>query len=206
MNEFQKIKTTEFWQSFSNNITSFQQITSPEDTPYEQALGNLQEIDEGLWIEYCLDPGGNELVITAEGKENLFPLVEEIVKLAPEINGWTFTALKPKLGFPVSTQYEGVTIEIGSIVFDPLFSDNDQGLGLRIYVPGIKNDQIINATNGLLTALDHGLGERYFSEQIQHIEVCCLDDTIDPDEFIPLTDLEKYINWRLEKLKTGQSS
>jgi hypothetical protein len=126
-------------------------------------------------------------------------LVESIVAAAPKIPGWSVLALKPRLGFPVTTRWEAVTIAIADIVFEPLEQATSNDLGIRIYVPGITTESAKDAHNALLRALDHALGERAFSESIQYIEVVPLPSDVSAADHIPLTQLENFINWRRKR-------
>ena len=97
-----------------------------------------------------------------------------------------------------------VTIADG--VFDPLERDGSDDLGLRMYVPGLADDSVDDAHNALLRALDHALGEREFAESVQFTEVVPLPDGVSANDFIPLADLEKYIEWRKSSKERRLSS
>lgn len=159
---------------------------------YDELLQKLQEIDEGLFFEFAVSPGDCELIVTAEGEKSLFSLVEEIVAAAPVIEGWRILALKPKLGFPGSIVWDGCQVAIEEVVFDPLENESDE-LGLRLLVPGLVDQDADRVHNALLRAIDHGLGEREFAEAVAYTEVAALEGAA--DEFIPLIDLESFIQW-----------
>ncbi len=200
MDEAQAKAIQNFWHIFTQNVDAFEVISSPEDEAYEIALAALQNINENLWLEYSLE--AKELIVTAHGNTKLFGLADEIVSRAPQIRDWKTISLKPKNGFPETTIWEGTSIVISDIVFDPFEIEDDSGLGLDIYVPNVSSENLEDARAALLVALDHGLGERFFSEHIVHIEAHCLDDTINREEYIALTDLEEYIRWRLDQLNS----
>lgn len=183
----------EFWHSFESNSRRLAQARSADSAVYDELLGKLQEIDEGLFFEFAVSPGDCELIVTAEGKKPLFSVVEEIVAAAPAVKGWKMFALKPKLGFPEFIEWEGYQVAIGEIVFDPLENESDE-LGLRLLVPGMGDDDADSAHNAILRAIDHGLGEREFAESVAYTEVAVLEEAA--EEFIPLTDLESFIQWR----------
>ena len=108
-------------------------------------------------------------------------------------------ALKPKLGFPESVEWEGHKINVADVVFDPLSEGESDDLGLRLLVPGMKDEQAEKVHNGLLRAIDHGLGEREFAESVQYTEIAALEGSA--DEYIPLADLESFIQWRKKRRK-----
>jgi hypothetical protein len=183
-----------FWKTFEQRAAALVKIKSADDPVYEEILTQLQEVDDGLYFEFSARPGNFEFIVTAEGNEALFPLVERLIAAAPAMNGWTFFALKPKLGFPETVEWDGFVIRIDDVVFEPLSDDESGALGVRLLVPGLDEGDFDNAHNGLLRALDHGLGEREFAGAIKFTEVAAL--TGSRDEFIPLQDLEQYIRWR----------
>lgn len=183
---------SEFWSSFQKNSEALSRIETADDPVYDELLEKLQQIDAGLFFEFSVQPEQCELLITAEGDQNLFACVDDIVAAAPKVRGWKIFALKPKLGFPKTVEWEGFEIAIADVVFDPL-ANAEGDLGLRILVPGLNEEDIDNAHNALLRAIDHGLGEREFAESIQHTEVAALEGPA--SEYIPLSDLERYVQW-----------
>lgn len=182
-----------FWGAFVKRADELAHIRSAEEPVYDELLEELQGIDEGLYFEFSAKPGNRELIITAEGDLALFPLVDEIVAAAPSVDGWKVFALKPQLGFPESVAWEGFRVKIADVVFDPL-SDEDGNLGLSLLVPGLRDENVDDAHNALLRAIDHGLGERAFAQAVQYTEVLCLEEP--SDDYIPLTELENFIAWR----------
>src|SRR5215469_13672049 len=72
------------------------------------AVEQLKKVDEHFWFELSSDRHpAREFIVTAEGHVNSFPIAEELVRLAPKTEGWTFIALKPAQGFQFTTNYEG---------------------------------------------------------------------------------------------------
>jgi len=184
-----------FWSLFRERARDLAVAGAADCAVYDQLLEQLQKVAPGLYLEFCSDPHECELIVTAEGNRDLFPIARAIVAAAPAIEGWTIRALKPKIGFPKTTRWEGFTLRIDDIVFDPLELDGSD-LGLRIFVPGIEAKDVENAHNAVLRALDHGLGEEKFAETVQSTEVRPLPADAAATDYIPLHDLEKFIEWR----------
>lgn len=63
--------------------------------------------------------GVNEFVVTAAGKKELFPVVDEMISLAPKLDAWEFTALKSASGLGFHTQYGDVTLKADERWFFP---------------------------------------------------------------------------------------
>ncbi len=161
----------EFWNLFQQCAVDLAVCKSADSPVYDALLEKLQRIDPGLYLEFSAGPGACELIIRAEGNRALFSLVLEVVAAAPVIDGWTILALKPQLGCPKTTQWEGLTLLLADIVFDPLEEDGSSELGLRLFVPGLEEKDIDDAHNALLRALDHILGEERFAEAVRFTEV-----------------------------------
>lgn len=185
---------TKFWQLFARRHAALAQIDSADDPVYDELLEQLQQIDEGLFFEFSAEPGDCELIITAEGNSDLFDLVDSIVDAAPPTDGWTFIALKPKLGFPETVQWDGYVINIAEVRFESLCDPETGEFGVRLLVPGLSEEHTEDAHNALLRALDHALGERAFAETIQFTDVAPLETAT--GKSIALTDLEQFIEWR----------
>jgi hypothetical protein len=191
----------EFWDLFRLRAAALAAIESADDPTYDELLEKLHRIDPGLYFELSSNPGACELIVTAEGERDLFPLARTVVGAAPMVDGWTIQALKPKLGFPVTTQWENLTLVIADIAFDPVECDGGK-LGLRIFVPGLDPKDAEDAHNALLRAMDHGLGEEMFAEAIQGTEVHPMPAGATASNFIPLVELEAFVRWR-ERKRSG---
>jgi len=190
-----------FWSLFRERANDLAVARSADSAVYEQLLGQLQKIDRGLYMEFCSDPGECELIVTADGNQALFTLARTVVAAAPAIDGWKIRALKPKLGCPETACWEGLTLRIDGIVFDPLDGNGSEDLGLRIFVPGIEAEDVENAHSAVLRALDHSLGEEYLAQSVQFTELRPLPADAATDDYIPLRDLEKFIEWRKRRCK-----
>jgi hypothetical protein len=188
-----------FWQVFRREAAILARTASADSAAHRILLEALHAIDPGLFLEFAIEPGASELIVTADGTQSLFPLAREVVAAAPRVEGWTVRALKPKLGFPVTVRWENVTLRTPEIVFDPLERAGAQELGLRILVPGLEEKDIDDAHNAILRAMDHGLGEEQLANAVAYTEVRPLPADAAAGDFIPLTELEMFIQWRNSK-------
>lgn len=190
---------SEFWHVFQRRAQDLSAAKSADSPVYDALLQRLQAIDSGLYLEFSVHPGAKELIITADGKRSLFRVARAIVEAAPSVEGWTIRALKPKLGFPKKVRWNNIELRVADIMFDPLAQEGSENLGIRILIPDIMESETEDAHNAILRAIDHGLGEEEFAESVQYTEVCPLPAGAEPDEFIPLTQLEAFIRWRESK-------
>lgn len=186
----------EFWKRFAEVRDRLAGIQTADHPLYDDLLERLHAIDGGLWFEFAAEPAGGEIAITADGDTTLFPLVEEVVAEAPDLPGWEVHALKPCLGFPRQAAWEGWSVLVADLSFDPLETEGGEDLGIRVYVPGLPAADEEPALAAILRAIDHGLGERAFAEEIQHVEVAPRPEDARPGDAIPLSDLRLYLDWR----------
>lgn len=191
----------EFWRFFQEHEAELASASTADHPVYDLILEQLQKVDRGLYFEFCTNAPKKELIISADGEQALFPVVDCVVRNAPDIEGWLIFALKPQLGFPVNATWEGFSVKIADVVFEPLERTGSDELGIRMFVVGLRPEDVDKAHNALLRVIDHGLGERAFAESVHFTEVLPLPSGSSPKDHIPITDLEKYIEWRNKKLK-----
>jgi hypothetical protein len=184
----------DFWRCFLENRAEFAAAQGIDDPVCDVILDALQRVNPGLWFEFCTTPGTHEFIISAEGKRALFPLVEDVVARAPAMEEWKIFALKPKLGFPVWNIWEGHEVTIADVVFLPVFHRESGKLGLQLFVDGLNEDNEDDAHNALLRAIDHGLGERRFAEQVNSTWVHPLSELPEGRQALPLVELESYLD------------
>ncbi|SEK54251.1 hypothetical protein SAMN05216359_102146 [Roseateles sp. YR242] len=187
-----------FWSWLLSHQSDLDTLQSPDDEFWDVLLARLQAVNAGLWFEVSV-PGENdrEFVITAQGDWELFPLVDALVSVAPDVPGWTFVPLKPPMGFDFGIRYEGVELEPKNIWFEPMVDpDAPEVLGLRIAVLGFNDDQEQDFANGLLLILDTALGEKSAATDVDLVEVCEMPENPEEEGFLPLPELGSYVEWR----------
>jgi len=193
-------KVDRFWSTFGRNQAELAWIRSADDPVYDRILEALQDIDSGLYFEFSNNPGYNTLIITADGNKSLFATVDFIVARAPKMPGWTVFALRPAEGFPESARWENFCIKIENVYFNAL-ERPDSGIDLYYMVPGLDEVNKDNCHRALLVATDHGIGEKRFAETVMGTELVPLPAGADISKYLPLVELEPFLNFREEKLK-----
>lgn len=185
-----------FWATFKDNEGQLRTADSADVPAYDVILERLKRIHEDLWFEFGVNEGGAELIVTAEGNRELFPIAEKVVSLAPSVPGWTFLALRPKVGFPESVSWEDLTVNLADVAFRPQDREDSARLDLTLYVSGLDRKRSVEVHNALLQALDHGLGERAFAEQIAGTSVAPLPEGKTLEDYRPLTQLATFLEER----------
>ncbi len=172
------------------------------DPLWDVTLGQLQRIHAGLHCEIS-DPqdGRRDFVVTAQGDTRLFAIADAVVAAAPTLRRWTFTALKPAMGFDFTHHYEDVLYDPSSMWFLPLErADRPEELGLRIAVPSLRDIDQEAAAFAVTIILETGLGERERAAEIRHVEVVRTPNDPASEGYIELPELPAYIAWRKRKL------
>ncbi len=76
------------------------------DALLDELQGQIHYVHPELWFEVGGHPRGpRELVVTAEGKVEIFPWVQDLVRAAPRIPGWEIIAFKQPQGFEFTIEY-----------------------------------------------------------------------------------------------------
>jgi hypothetical protein len=202
----EKDRIEEFWAWFAAHSFGFSRLGNrTEEAFWDLTLEQLKKVDEHFWFELSRDRHPTrEFIVTTEGHVDSFPIAEELVRLAPNVEGWTFIALKPAQGFRFTTNYEGTRFDPREMWFLPLENESRPGdLGVQIAIPGLNGMDKTSAHSAVLVILDTGLGERSAALDLQYIEVT--DVPADPalEGYLELPELADYIEWRKKRLASS---
>ena len=100
----------EFWDWFQQDAGRLSWATASDERA-QDIHRHLVAVDPGLVFELEGDPGSaRTLVISANGKAALVPVVERVVAGAPSVQGWSIVALRPRLGTNLGVSYRGFEI------------------------------------------------------------------------------------------------
>jgi hypothetical protein len=142
------------------------------------------------------DDNTAELVLTPDGIVKNIVFVEELVKSAPTIPNWKFTALKPAIDI------ENVRIEMGGYSFDSenlsFYSIENNIYPDEVDIVIVHNDyneeDKSTITNGTFIFLDNFLGELNSVTTIDNLTVIPKNKA--EKELIPIAKLKNYLIWR----------
>lgn len=191
----------DFWNWFIKNEKSFfntiKKESNIEKNFFDKISSKLNELKEGFfYLTGMLDDNTVELVLTADGTIKNFIFVEQLVKEAPQIKGWKFTALKPpnendEFGIKMS----GYEFNTDNIYF---YSNDDPNQPDEIDITLVyedfneKNQSTIY--NGVFLFLDNFLGEINFATLIDNLTILGKDKI--EKELIPVNKLKPFLIWR----------
>lgn len=192
---------SDFWAWFQENEKEFFAVVKNkkeiEKGFFNQLSQKLNELKEGyFYLTGMFDDNTVELVLTADGNTKNIVFVEELVNIAPQINGWRFTALK------YSSNIQDVNINMDGYKFNSenlsFYSNSFEEYPDEIDITIVYNnfieenkEQIINGTS---IFLENFLGELDFVNNIDSLKVIGIKNA--KKELIPIEKIKDFLTWR----------
>ena len=197
-----KVKSyADFWTWFASNGKDFYKVVKTsgnfEKNFFRKLSPKLAELREGyFFLTGMVDDVTAELVLTADGNVKNFIFVEELVKAAPSIEGWKFTAHKPAIDIEnVDLNMYGFTFNKDNLRFLPIDHPSyPDEIEITIVHPDLNDENRKEITNGVYIFLDNYLGEINFATTIDHLNI----EGINRDlmDLITIDKLKDYLKWR----------
>lgn len=164
-----------------------------EDTMAEVG-GKLREVHPEFSPFFGYSDGTNKLFITVHGQAEHFAAVDEFIAAAPEIDGWTFIALKQPLSLGADTEIQSGTAKLKVGDWRYTKSKNDDGpFDFTIYVPNQVSDDPEGFERLFTQLTTDFLGERFSSTVMGGIKVIQLTDDA-PDGLLPFIDIHADVS------------
>lgn len=205
-NKINEDKAFKFWNWFVENNQQFLELEeSNQEKLLDDIIQQLHQVDPNLYLEIGEEEDGlYDLIITAEGDTEYFETVESLVNLAPEIEGWSILAFKPRMGFDMAIRYKDIELDSSDMWFLPLEHPTQFHLiGLRIGIPDFdeSNESIYEDYYMATTLLlENCLGERSAALDIAYLELCQAPESPLEENFSHLNQVDDYILWKKSKM------
>lgn len=177
----------DFWRWFEAHATRLRE--EPDgDIVCDAITEALGKVHEGLVGEIGRAPSLDEatLVISANGNQELFPIVEDLFAERPSVPLWEIIAFRPPANpnDPGVIEMDGLELSIAAMRF--VHSLEDGMLELDVFVPGyVEDDETIGSM--CFIALDHTVGEYRMETRIGGIALYPIEDA--PPSARPLVEL-----------------
>ena len=191
----------EFWKWFETREKEFfksvKEYEKIEEDFLDQVLPKLKDLNENFFILIGMfDESTAELIVTVDGQIKEIVYAEELIKAAPSLKNWKFTALKPE------SDIEHVSIKMGDYTFTKenifFYSNENEDYPDEIdlvFVHEDLNDQNENEViNGTYLFIDNYLGELNFVTQIDNFRISNKDEA--EKDLIPIEKLKDFLSWR----------
>ena len=188
-------KEEKFWKWFEKNQeTYYSEIENLEirEKIFNELSKNLKKINEDLVFEFSPIHENNirEFTISAEGIEDLFPIVEKLIEKAPKLKNWKFNAFRQRIpGDEFEIQYGDLKIGYSDIYYR---SKDDNGkLGIEL---NIRNfDGKGQTQNAIYILLDGLIGEYDVTTKIGWIEWVKLNEN-EKENLKPIIELRNEVD------------
>ena len=181
--------TAAFWTWFQTNAAQLHADTDLRKV-MERISAELAKIDKGVFAEIGGDAKTRVLVISVNGKKELFPKVQAIHAAAPKVDGWSIVAFRQRRapGDIAKFQLGGKTLDPAQIKF--VAKANADKLDLDVFMPSFTTHDEM-AQIGFIV-LDHSIGELDMETRIGGIEFLPLDKA--PAAAKPLAELPSIVD------------
>ena len=183
---------SKFWSWFDENKSHYMDSESDWDPDLAMLQEKLDEVDNSIQVEITTDMKSFfELIITANGFIELFPVVREVVDKAPEIEGWTIVAFKQPLNSDFILQNEYFEVKSTDLYFLPYLEDDY--LEIVIYGENLDhNDDEILIYYGRKILIDV-IGEYDAATKVNSCFMYDMED-MEKESLMPLKQLKGYID------------
>ncbi|HRN58281.1 MAG TPA: hypothetical protein PLL71_17600 [Agriterribacter sp.] len=187
-----------FWKWFKANQKRLSNFEENPDSYLTEMLVQAKKIQPGLAIE--LEPPQNGIIrmtVSADGNEDLFGLVKNIIAKAPAIKGWQFIAFRQRMhpeqlkGMKLKAQDHELDPE--QMKFFPIVTGDT--LDVIIYAKGITEENYNQVAYGALLLLDNILGEYDCVTKVRSYDFHDMPSTKEElEDLLPLLHLAAYVD------------
>ena len=183
----------DFWKWFAKNQKYIYENVENKDKQeelFDDISSRLHKIDENLAFEFSPihENKIREFSISADGIEESFPAVENLIAKSPKIKNWQFNAFRQRVpGDEMMLDFGEFKIGYDDIYFRYSTSHNE--LGIELNIRNYNNTAAMK--NAIYILLDGLLGEYDVTMNIDWIEWVELDENNveNLNQFIELRDL-----------------
>jgi hypothetical protein len=190
-----KSKEEKFWIWFiENQSTYYEQIENLDlrEKIFDKLSTELNKIHKDLMFEFSPinDHGIRAFTISAEGNKKLFPLVVKLIKKAPQLINWKFSAFRQRvLGDDFQIKYRDFKIGYSDLFFK--YRPDGKKIGLELNIRGY--DEKPRTQNAIYILLDGLIGEYDLTMEISWIEWVKVDEE-NINSLYPITHLRTVID------------
>lgn len=191
-----KNKEDVFWDWFSKHSDEYFQLESNQQQLFADLKTQLEVIDPNLVFEFStpLEDGTKEFIISADGIQDSFHAVTNLVKHAPPFKQWKVIAFRQPHPNISTVSYQSLTVNLNDVFFRYV---KDHGkIGLELHLKGFYESPEWTAISFIL--VDTVLGEYDTETRLSWIEKKTLDEE-HLHTLIPIKELPKILReYKLE--------
>jgi hypothetical protein len=188
----------QFWDWFTNQQLTLRKITDGDYDLIDIILIELRKIQTGLAVEF--EKNGDEIIMTisADGIEDNFEVVKDIVNNAPKIEQWGFVAFRQPVPREkinsISIKVKEVTLDPKNIWFRAL--NEDDKLYIQIFSDNLTEDNKGDISYGCFMLLDNLIGEYDCVKRVSAYEFYNTNEAQEfKEDLNPLTEIPDFLNY-----------
>ncbi|WBV60855.1 DUF695 domain-containing protein [Chryseobacterium camelliae] len=192
---------TDFWNWFSANHKKIWKAVhkgeKTEEVFFDKMMSKLNQIKDGIYfLTGMYDSRTAELILTADTNIKNIVFVEDLIKSAPDIDNWRFTALKPEAKISrFQIKMENHTFSEDNLSFFATYDENyPDEIDLTIVYDYFNEAEKEVIINGVYIYLNNLLGELSSATIIDHLQI--KGSSPKNAELIPISKLKDYLAWR----------
>jgi hypothetical protein len=184
----------DFWQWFKKERHQYEIMP---DSEYAERLdviiAHLNPVAEGLAVEVSKETHGiRELIISADGDKDKFPVVEAIVKGASAIPGWKAVAFRQKASEEFILTYQNLRLSPAEMSFQPIIEGDS--LDLIIYADSLNDKDRDDVVKYGLITLDNVLGEYAATIKVRSYDFQDKQDIRHGERVYKLSELPAFVD------------
>lgn len=162
-----------FWDYFAQNQARFRDPKAFDRAALDKLSDLLRAVQEGLAVEFTMEAGrAVEIVISADGRRELFSSVIDVVSAAPSLEGWRVSAFRQPGRIDASISFNGAKLGADDIWFRA--EPRPSGLALVLHVRGMTAANHQQLGGAVILLLDNALGEHAVVTSIASVDFAAL--------------------------------
>jgi hypothetical protein len=172
-----------FWEWFRRVEWELYDEFSAELPLYQDLIRRLHQLDRGLVVDVGpIEKRGRDLIVSADGKEALFPTVMRLVDAVPEMERWRVQAFRPRRTGHMNVIYEGRLYETPNMFFD--VTEKKGKLDIEVW---FIEPEGLNRHHETVAKVVVGnyLGEYDYVKRVRSVKAYLVDQTADQATVYP---------------------
>ncbi|MEW5739875.1 MAG: hypothetical protein AB1938_13165 [Myxococcota bacterium] len=190
----QRARFASFWAWAAEHLAELKKVETGREPVVESLGAELEKVDPGLTYELGLGKPVFELIISADGKKALFPLVKALVAAAPTLEGTTVIAFRPRKDADFRLKVGDVAVGGPDVSFVAQKDAERPGMiAVTAYVKGLTKENLEAVENGTFLLIEAVVGEYDLATKLGAIDVQPLPAT-PPEGAKPLAELPAVVD------------
>lgn len=187
-----------FWTWFQLNEKRLRNYDTDPEKYFTEIHQQLQKAAPGLGLEAKpIKNNMRQVTFTANGNEDIFYAVEEVVKKAPTLPGWRFIAFRQRVPAAEAQnlvmEAGDINLEVKEMKFFPVV-ENDS-LDVIVYAEGVSDDNYMEVAYHALILLDNLLGEYDCVKKVRNYDFHAMPKNKDDlEDLKPLIELPQFVD------------